>query len=97
MYLVNALLPGRFLQCHSLPVVDNPCCGSIDLPHLLRFDNFADLEFRRRKSSRSAETGPVRLHDDSENRGFRSGGGEFDGATVQTDNLAAETQTDTCA
>lgn len=78
-------------------MVDNHCGGSIDLPHLLRLDNFPDLEFRSRKSGRSSETGPVRLHDDSENRGFLSGGGEFDGAAVQTDNLAAEAQTDTCA
>ena len=78
-------------------MVDNPRRGSIDLPHLLRFDNFPDLEFRSRKPGQCLETGPVRLHDDSENRGFRGGGGEFDGAAVQTDNLAAEAQTDTCA
>lgn len=78
-------------------MVDNPCGGSIDLSHLLCLDYIPDLEFGSRKPGRSAETGPVRLHDDSENRGFRGGGGEFDGAAVQTDNLAAETQTDTCA
>lgn len=78
-------------------MVGNHCGGSIDLPHILCLDYFPDMEFRCGKSGGSSETGPVRLHDDSENRGFLSGGGELDGAAVQTDNLAAETQTDTCA